>query len=116
MLGDAHRRRQRGTDVVIGYVETHGRTKTAGLEVVPRERIKHRGRVHGDGPRRGPGSCARGRGGGRTRPTDVPGSRNAKQWPDVEQLLTAGIDLLPTVNLQHLESLNEVVQCITGVQ
>ena len=120
MLNEAHRRAERGTDVVIGLVETHGRARTAallaGLESVPRRRVTYRGAVleeldvdavlaH--------------------RPqvalvdelahSNVPGSRNAKRWQDVEELLAAGIDVLSTVNVQHLESLNDVVRTITGV-
>ena len=120
MLGEAHRRRERGTDVVVGLVETHGREKTAelldGLDVLPRSRVAHRGLVLEEMDV--DGLLAR-------RPevavvdelahTNVPGSRNAKRWEDVEELLEAGIDVLSTVNVQHLESLNDVVQRITGV-
>ncbi|MDQ4116793.1 MAG: universal stress protein, partial [Actinomycetota bacterium] len=118
MLGEARRRVERGTDVVVGVVETHGRARTAalldGLEVLPRRRA--------DG---GPGDLdveavlAR-------RPevvlvdelahTNAPGGRHAKRWQDVEDLLDAGIDVLSTVNVQHLESLGDVVERITGVR
>ena len=120
MLGEAHRRRERGTDVVVGLVETHGREKIAelltGLEVLPRTRVLHRGLALEEMDI--DGLLAR-------RPevvvvdelahTNVPGSRNAKRWQDVEELLEAGVNVLSTVNVQHLESLNDVVRQITGV-
>ncbi|WP_064744315.1 sensor histidine kinase [Actinomadura oligospora] len=121
MLGEAHRRASRGTDVVVGFVETHGRARTAeqidGLEVVPRHALAYRGghfsELDVDAV------IAR-------RPrlvlvdelahTNVPGSRNAKRWQDVEEILDAGIDVISTVNIQHLESMNDVVERITGVR
>jgi len=120
MLGEARRRQERGADVVVGFVETHGRAKTAelltGLPVVPRKRMTHRG--HEFTEMDVDAILAR-------RPeiaivdelahTNVPGSRNEKRWQDVEELLAAGIEVLSTVNVQHLESLNDVVQRITGV-
>ncbi|KOX18000.1 histidine kinase [Saccharothrix sp. NRRL B-16348] len=121
MLGEAHRRRERGTDVAVGFVETHGRVKTAellhGLEVVPRRRLVHRDAdftemdVDAVLARRPEVAVV-----DELAHTNVPGSRNAKRWQDVEELLDAGIDVLSTVNVQHLESLNDVVQRITGVQ
>ena len=93
MLGEGHRRLERGTDVVVGFVETHGRRHTAemveGLEVVPRRALTYRGdHLHGDGPRRRPGAPPQGRAGRRARPhATCPGSRNAKRWQDVEELL-----------------------------
>ncbi len=120
MLGEAHRRRERGTDVVIGFVETHGRAKTAelvdGLEIVPRAHSTHRGaeltEMDVDAVlARSPEVAVV----DELAHTNVPGSRNAKRWQDVEELLDAGIDVLSTVNVQHLESLNDVVQRITGV-
>ncbi|MFB9904264.1 DUF4118 domain-containing protein [Allokutzneria oryzae] len=120
MLGEAHRRRERGTDVVIGLVETHGRQKTAqlveGLEVLPPRRVEHRGveftemDVDALLARRPQVAVV-----DELAHTNVPGSRNAKRWQDVEELLDAGIDVLATVNVQHLESLNDVVERITGV-
>jgi two-component system sensor histidine kinase KdpD len=121
MLGEARRRQERGADVVVGLVETHGRAKTRelleGLEVVPRDKISHRG--HEFEEMDTDAIIAR-------RPqvvlvdelahTNVPGSRNAKRWEDIDELLDAGIDVLSTVNVQHLESLNDVVQRITGVR
>jgi K+-sensing histidine kinase KdpD len=120
MLNEAHRRLGRGTDLVVGFVETHGRAKTAalldGLEVIPRRTIHHRGTAFEEMDI--DAVLAR-------RPhvavvdelahTNIPGSRNAKRWQDVEELLDAGITVLSTVNVQHLESLNDVVQTITGV-
>jgi two-component system sensor histidine kinase KdpD len=119
MLGEARRRRDRGTDVVVGLDEAHGRARTAalldGLEVVPRRAVAHRGvtltELDVDAV------LAR-------RPqvvlidelahTNVPGSRNPKRWQDVEELLDAGITVLTTLNVQHLESLNDVIERITG--
>ncbi|RAS61918.1 two-component system sensor histidine kinase KdpD [Lentzea atacamensis] len=120
MLDEAHRRRERGTDVVIGFVETHGRAKTAelvdGLEIVPRRRFTHRGveltEMDVDAVlARAPEVAVV----DELAHTNAPGSRNAKRWQDVEELLEAGIDVLSTVNVQHLESLNDVVHRITGV-
>nr|WP_238412551.1 sensor histidine kinase KdpD [Saccharothrix deserti] len=120
MLGEAHRRRERGADVVIGLVETYGRAKTAellgGLEVLPCRRIVHRDveftemDVDALLARRPEVAVV-----DELAHTNVPGSRNAKRWQDVEELLDAGIDVLSTVNVQHLESLNDVVERITGV-
>ncbi|MBL7253073.1 sensor histidine kinase [Paractinoplanes lichenicola] len=121
MLEEAHRRAERGTDVVVGLVETHGRKHTqamiADLEVVPRRRVGYRGAEFTEMDL--DAVLAR-------RPelaivdelahTNVPGSRHAKRWQDVETLLEAGIDVLTTVNVQHLESLNDVVAQITGAQ
>src|SRR5262245_28882554 len=120
MLCEGHRRAERGADVVVGFVETHGREHTAelveGLEVVPRARIAYRGTTFEEMDL--DAVLAR-------RPqialvdelahTNVPGSRNPKRWQDVEELLDAGIDVISTVNIQHLESLNDVVEKITGV-
>ena len=120
MLGEGHRRRERGTDVAVAFVETHGRQHTAeqvgGLEVIPRTRIPYRGSEFEEMDL--DAVLAR-------RPevalvdefahTNVPGSRNAKRWQDVAELLAAGIDVISNVNIQHLESLNDVVEKITGV-
>ncbi|MEU6642364.1 sensor histidine kinase KdpD [Saccharomonospora sp. NPDC046836] len=120
MLGEAHRRLGRGTDVVLGVVETHGREKTAqlleGLETVPRRALVHRGReftemdVDGVLARKPEVAVV-----DELAHTNVPGSRNEKRWQDVEELLDAGITVLTTVNVQHLESLSDVVERITGV-
>ncbi|MFJ9607039.1 ATP-binding protein [Kitasatospora sp. NPDC101176] len=120
MLDEARRRRERGADVVVGYVECHGRCHTegmlAGLEVLPRARRTYR--EAGFEEMDLDAVLAR-------RPavvlvdelahTNIPGGRNAKRWQDVEEILAAGIDVITTVNVQHLESLNDVVQKITGI-
>jgi two-component system sensor histidine kinase KdpD len=120
MLDEAHRRHERGVDVVVGLVETHGRPQTAqmlgDLEVVPRQTVHYRGSTFTELDT--DAVIAR-------RPavaiidelahTNVPGVRNAKRWQDVEEILAAGIDVVTTVNIQHLESLNDVVESITGV-
>jgi two-component system sensor histidine kinase KdpD len=120
MLSEGRRRLERGTDVAVGFVETHGRRHTAemteGLEVIPRRELRYRDGVFTEMDV--DAVLAR-------RPrvalvdelahTNVPGSRNAKRWQDVEELLEAGIDVISTVNIQHLESVNDVVAKITGV-
>ncbi|PZF80981.1 sensor histidine kinase [Jiangella anatolica] len=120
MLEEAHRRRARGTDVVIGVVEPHGRARTAeliaGLEVVPRRTMTYRGATFEELDvdavlRRDPEVVLV----DELAHTNVPGSRNAKRWQDIEELLAAGITVLSTVNIQHLESLNDVVERIAGV-
>ncbi len=120
MLGEAERRISRGCDVVVAVVETHGRKHTAemleGLEVVPRRHIRYRDAdltemdVDAVLARRPELALV-----DELAHTNAPGSRNAKRWQDVQELLVAGIDVLSTVNVQHLESLNDVVQEITGV-
>ncbi|THV26485.1 ATP-binding protein [Glycomyces paridis] len=119
-LEEAHRRADRGTDVVIGYVETHGRAHTAELvgelETVPRKVLEHRGAAFEEFDvdavlERGPAVALV----DELAHTNVPGSRNAKRWQDIDELLDAGIDVVSTVNVQHLESLNDVVAQITGV-
>ena len=121
MLSEGHRRAERGTDVVVGFVETHGRNHTAelieGLEVVPRARLTYRGTIFEEMDldavlARKPQVALV----DELAHTNVPGSRNAKRWQDVEDLLAAGIDVISTVNIQHLESLNDVVEKITGVR
>lgn len=121
MLEEGRRRLERGTDVVVGLVETHGRERTrallADLEVVPRRRVTHRGAELDDMDL--DAVLAR-------RPqvalvdemahTNVPGSRHDKRWEDIDELLDAGIDVITTVNVQHLESLNDALTRITGVQ
>jgi two-component system sensor histidine kinase KdpD len=120
MLEGAQELRRRGVDVVVGWAETHQRKETeallAGLEVLPPRTVEHRGitlrELDLDG------ALAR-------RPavllvdelahTGAPGSRHTKRWQDVEELLSAGINVWTTVNVQHLESLNDLVGKITGV-
>ena len=121
MLGEAHRRLERGTDLVAAVVETHGRTKTAelldGIEIIPPRYVEYRGA--GSPELDVDAVLAR-------RPqvvlvdelahTNTPGSANPKRWQDIEQLLAAGITVITTVNVQHLESLNDVVAQITGIE
>jgi two-component system sensor histidine kinase KdpD len=120
MLNEGHRRLERGADVVAGFAETHARPQTAvlldGLEVVPRQQISYRGATFEEMDldavlRRRPQIALV----DELAHTNVPGSRNAKRWEDIEELLAAGIDVISAVNIQHLESLNDVVEQITGV-
>ncbi|MBQ1050617.1 sensor histidine kinase KdpD [Micromonospora sp. C51] len=119
MLEEAHRRAERGTDVVIGFVETHGRTHTAAmigdLEQVPRRAITYREAEFTEMDldavlARQPEVAVV----DELAHTNVPGFRNEKRWQDVQELLDAGVTVLTTVNIQHLESLNDVVAQITG--
>ena len=121
MLDEGARRAARGTDVVVGIVETHGRPSTVarreGLEVVPRRRVEHRGTVQEELDvdavlARAPRVCLV----DELAHTNVAGSGTLKRWQDVERLLDAGIDVVTTVNIQHLESLNDVTEAITGVR
>jgi two-component system sensor histidine kinase KdpD len=121
MLGEAHRRVERGTDVVVGLVETHEREKTAallaGLEVLPRRTLVHRGRefteldIDAVLARKPEVALV-----DELAHSNVPGSPNSKRWQDIDRLLAAGITVLTTVNVQHLESVNDVVERITGVR
>ena len=120
MLNEGWRRKERGTDVVVGWVQEHGRPQTDAqirdLAVFPRRTVEYRGQTLEEMDV--DGLLAR-------KPelvlvdelahTNAPGSRNAKRWQDVEELLDAGINVISTINLQHLESLNDVVEQITGV-
>ena len=121
MLGEAHRRLERGTDLVAAVVETHGRKKTAdliaGIEVIPPRYIEYRGSRFPelDVPavlKRQPQVVLV----DELAHTNTPGSKNPKRWQDVEELLEAGITVITTVNVQHLESLNDVVAQITGIE
>jgi two-component system sensor histidine kinase KdpD len=121
MLSEGHRRAERGTDVVVGFVEDHARPQTramtAGLEILPRLRREYRGSVFEELDvaavlQRRPDIVLV----DELAHTNVPGSAHAKRWEDVEQLLEAGVDVITTVNVQHLESLNDVVRAITGVE
>ncbi|WP_373443986.1 two-component system sensor histidine kinase KdpD [Klebsiella variicola] len=121
MLAEAQRLRAQGLDILIGVAETHGRKETAamleGLSTLPPRRLAHRGRYVYEFDL--DAALAR-------RPalilvdelahSNAPGSRHPKRWQDVDELLEAGIDVFTTVNVQHLESLNDVVSGITGVQ
>ncbi|MEV0593459.1 DUF4118 domain-containing protein [Nonomuraea cavernae] len=120
MLSEARRARERGRDVVVGLVETHGRPRTAelleGLEIVPRRTMVHRGATFTELDveaviRRAPKIVLI----DELAHTNVPGSANPKRWQDIDEVLDAGIDVVSTVNIQHLESVNDVVQEITGV-
>ncbi len=120
MLGEARRRNERGGDVVVGIVETHGRALTAAqlgdLEVLPRRNIEYRGAMLSELDvdavlARRPSVVAV----DELAHTNAPGSANGKRWQDIEQILAAGIDVITTVNIQHLESLNDVVAQITGI-
>ncbi|WP_265522964.1 DUF4118 domain-containing protein [Oerskovia flava] len=121
MLDEGRRRRGRGVDVVVGLVETHDRPNTAalveGLDVVPRTTVRYRGAhftemdVDAVLARRPTVALV-----DELAHTNVPGSRNAKRWQDVDELLAAGIDVVTTLNIQHLETLNDVVTSITGIQ
>ncbi len=120
MLEAARRKRDEGADVVAGIVETHGRPETGalleGIETVPRRSIEYRGARLKEfdldaALARRPGIILV----DELAHTNVPGSRHKKRWQDVFELLAAGIDVYTTLNVQHLESLNDVVAQITGV-
>ncbi|MFG3439520.1 DUF4118 domain-containing protein [Nonomuraea sp. NPDC047897] len=120
MLGEGRRACERGRDVVVGFVETHGRPRTAalleGLEVIPRRTLVHRGATFTEMDvdaviARAPKVALV----DELAHTNVPGSKNAKRWQDIDEILDAGIDVVSTVNIQHLESVNDVVQQITGI-
>jgi two-component system sensor histidine kinase KdpD len=120
MLEEGRRLQATGKDVVVAVVETHGRAATAslldGLEVLPRRTVTHRGvsldemDLAGTFTRRPDIALV-----DELAHTNAPGSSNEKRWQDVDALLEAGIDVLSTVNVQHIESLNDVVRQITGV-
>ncbi|MBZ6252821.1 sensor histidine kinase KdpD [Streptomyces olivaceus] len=121
MLAEAHRRVDRGTDCVVAFVEHHGRSRTevmlSGLEQIPRREVEYRGTAFTELDldavlARAPRVALV----DELAHTNVPGVRNAKRWQDVEEMLAAGIDVVSTVNIQHLESLGDVVESITGVR
>ena len=121
MLGAARSMQAQGVDLVIGVVETHGRSETAemvrGLELISQRRVEYKGHEL----REFDIDAALAR-----KPelilidelahSNAPGSRHPKRWQDVEELLAAGIDVFTTVNVQHLESLNDVIGGITGIK
>jgi len=121
MLSEAHRRIERGTDCVVAFVEHHHRPRTEvmlhGLEQVPRKEIEYRGGIFSEMDvdavlaRRPQVTLV-----DELAHTNIPGSRNTRRWQDVEELLSAGIDVISTVNIQHLESLGDVVESITGIR
>jgi two-component system sensor histidine kinase KdpD len=121
MLNEGKRRAGRGTDVVVGFVETHGRPNTAaqvaGLEVMPRKQVTYRGTTLEEMDvdailARAPTVALV----DELAHTDAPGCRHTKRWEDVNDLLDAGIEVITTLNIQHLESLNDVVEGITGIK
>lgn len=121
MLCEANRRKQRGQDVVIGYIETHKRAGTeeqlGDLEIVPRKQVTYRGTTLEEMDteailERHPHTVLV----DEFAHTNAPGSEREKRWQDVEVLLAAGINVLTTLNVQHLESLNDTVFEITGVR
>jgi two-component system, OmpR family, sensor histidine kinase KdpD len=121
MLEEAQELRKKSTDIVVGYFEPHGRKDTIekiqGLEIIPRRKVEYRGSVFEEMDteailKRAPRICAV----DEFPHTNVPGSERAKRWEDVMVLLDAGIDVLTTMNLQHLESLNDQILQISGIR
>jgi len=121
MLTEARELKRQGADIVVGYFESHGRKDTMalmeGLEAVPRRKIQYRGSIFEEMDTdailgRQPQICAV----DEFAHTNVPGSERTKRWEDVRLLLDAGIDVLTTMNVQHLESLNDQVWQATGVR
>src|SRR6478672_1860022 len=120
MLEDAHNLRKQGVDVVAGFIETHGRAETAekaaGIETIPRRRLEYKGRLLEEMDL--PAILGR-------KPevvivdelahTNVPGTENPKRYEDVEDLLDAGISVMTAVNIQHFESVQDIVSRVTGV-
>src|ERR1700739_438330 len=121
MLQQAHARKKDGYDVVVGVVETHGRKETEalveGLEVIPRKRVEYKGRTLEEMDldailKRRPEIVLV----DELAHSNAPGSRHPKRYLDVEELLANGIDVYSAVNIQHIESLNDVVAQITRVR
>ena len=121
MLEEGQELKSEGVDVVIGYFEPHGRkdtiAKTEGLELIPRKKVEYRGSVFEEMDTdailaRNPQECLV----DEFPHTNVPGSERSKRWQDVQILLDAGIDVLTTMNIQHLESLNDQVWHISGIR
>src|SRR6202167_290687 len=121
MLEEAQEAKRQGVDVVIGYFEPHARkdtiAKTEGLEIVPRREIDYRGTLFEEMDtaailRRRPQLCVV----DEFPHTNVPGSDRLKRWQDVQVLLDAGINVLTTMHIQHLESLNDQIWNITGIR
>ncbi len=120
MLEAAHQRKAEGVDVVVGYVETHGRVETeqllSDLELIPRHYVAYRSiqlpemNINGVLERKPQLVLV-----DELAHTNSPGLRHAKRYQDVEELLNAGIDVYTTLNIQHIESLNDVVAQITGL-
>jgi len=121
MLQAAHERRREGIDVVAGVIETHRRAETealvVGLERLPPRWIEYRGRAFPELDldallTRRPGLALI----DELAHTNIPGARHVKRWQDVEELLAAGIDVFSTLNIQHLESINDVIEQIAGIK
>jgi two-component system sensor histidine kinase KdpD len=121
MLNEAQRRKVYGEDVVVGFVETHGRRSTEiqseGLETIPRKRIEYRGVTVEEMDvaailRRKPAVCLV----DELAHTNAPGSEREKRYEDVQVLLMAGINVVSTLNVQHLESLNDTIEAIAGIK
>lgn len=121
MLDEAHELKRQGVDVVVGYFEPHGRkdtiAKAEGLEIVPRRKLAYRGTSFEEMDteavlRRRPQVCLV----DELAHTNVPGSERTKRWEDVQILLEAGIDVITTLNVQHLESLNDQVREFSGIR
>jgi two-component system sensor histidine kinase KdpD len=121
MLEEAQQAKQAGLDVAIGYFEPHGRkdtiAKTEGLEIIPRRKIEYRGGLFEEMDtsailQRRPELCVV----DEFPHTNVPGSERLKRWQDVQTLLDAGINVFTTMNIQHLESLNDQIWNITGIR
>jgi two-component system sensor histidine kinase KdpD len=119
MLEAARAQRADGLDVVVGVVETHGRAETIrlldGLEILPRKSLEYRGTLLEEfdldaALARHPALLLV----DELAHSNVPGSRHAKRWQDVEELLSAGVDVYTAINIQHFESLNDVVAQITA--
>ena len=119
MLMEGHRRKERGTDVVVGYVETYGRLLTeqaiGDLEIIPRRKIEYKGVTLQEMDtaaviRRNPQVALV----DELAHTNAPGSKHEKRWQDVHELMDHGITVISTVNIQHLESLADIVETITG--
>ena len=121
MLEEAHELKSAGVDIVVGYFEPHGRqdtiAKSEGLETIPRKKVDYRGSAFEEMDTdailsRHPQACVV----DEFPHTNVPGSARDKRWEDVQVLLDAGVDVLTTMNIQHLESLNDQVWNISGVR
>ena len=121
MLSEGHRRLERGTDVVVGFVATYGRKQTIamleGLEVLPMQLLKYRGREFEEMDvdaltERKPQVALI----DELAHTNIPGAKRAKRWEDVVDTLAAGIEVITTINIQHLESLNDVISNVTGIR
>jgi two-component system, OmpR family, sensor histidine kinase KdpD len=121
MLSEGHRRLDRGTDVVVGFVATYGRKQTItmleGLEIVPMQVLEYRGRRFEEMDvdaviERSPQVALV----DELAHTNIPGARHAKRWEDVVEILAAGIEVITTINIQHLESLNDVIATVTSIR